>query len=80
MTSATPSTAHRHPLKAHARHTLPWLATAVAALAVILMSLPDGVAEPLQTVLSWTAVAAVAVLAVMAIAKGLDRLIDCESP
>jgi cell division protein FtsW (lipid II flippase) len=80
MTSASSTTAHRHPPKAYARRTLLWLAAGVAALVMILIGLPDGVAEPLQAVLAWTVVAAVAVLAVMAIAKGLYRLLDCESP
>jgi peptidoglycan/LPS O-acetylase OafA/YrhL len=80
MTFATSSTAYRNPLKAHARRAWPWLAVAVGAFMAILIGLPDGVAEPLQAVLAWTVVAAVAVLAVVAIAKGLDRLLDCESP
>ena len=80
MISATSSTAHRHPPKAYARRTSLWLAAGVAALVMILIGLPDGVAEPLQALLAWSTVAAVAVLAVIAIAKGLDRLLDCESP
>ena len=80
MTSATTSTAHRHPLKAHVWRTTFWLAAVASASVIILIGLPDGVAEPLQAMLAWTVVAAVAVMAVMAIAKGLDRLLDCESP
>ena len=80
MTSATSSTAYRHPLKAYTRRMSLRLAAGVATFMVILVGLPDGVAEPLQAMLAWTVVAAVAVLAVMAIAKGLDRLLDCESP
>ena len=80
MTSSTTSTAHRHPLKAHVWHTTLWLTAVALASVIILIGLPDGVAEPLQTMLAWTVVAAVAVMAVMAIAKGLDRLLDCESP
>ena len=79
MISATPSTAHRRPLK-DVRGTLAWLAAAVAAFAVISIGLSDGVAEPPKAEVSWTVVAAVTVLAVMVIAKGLDRLLDCESP
>ena len=79
MTSATSSTAYCHPLKAPARRVSLWLAVAVAAFVTILIGLPDGVAAPLQAVLAWSVVAAVAVLAVMAIAKGLDRLLDCEN-
>ena len=80
MTSATTSTAHRHPLKANVWRTTFWLAAVASASVIILIGLPDGVAESLQTMLAWTVVAAVAVMAVMAIAKGLDRLLDCESP
>ena len=81
MTSATSSTASYHPLKANARWALPLplLPAGVAALVIILIGLPDGVTEPLQAAMAWIAVAAVAVLAVMAIAKGLDSLLDCES-
>jgi hypothetical protein len=80
MISATSSTAHRHPPKAYALSTSLWMAAGVAALVMILIGLPDGVAEPLQALLAWSTVAAVAVLALIAIAKGLDRLLDCESP
>ena len=79
MTSATSSTASYHPLKANARRALPLLPAGVAALVIILIGLPDSVTEPLQAALAWIAVAAVAVLVVMAIAKGLDSLLDCES-
>ena len=79
MTSATSSTAPGHPPTAPARRALLWLAVAVASLMAVLIGLPDGVAEPLQAVLAWTVVAALAVLAVIAMAKGLDRLLDCES-
>ena len=79
MTSATSSTAGCHPLKASARRALPLLPAGVAALVIILIGLPDGVTETLQAALVWTVVAAVALLAVMAIAKGLDSLLDCES-
>ena len=80
MISATSSTAHRHPPKAYALRTSLRLAAGAAALVMILIGLPDGVAEPLQALLAWSTVAAVAMLAVTAIAKGLDRLLDCESP
>ena len=80
MTIATSSTARYHPLKAYARRALPWLAASVAALMSIVVGLPDGVIETLQAALAWTVVAAVALLVVMAITKGLDRLLDCERP
>ncbi|MBC7597658.1 MAG: hypothetical protein H7238_01405 [Polaromonas sp.] len=77
MTSSTSSTAHCHPLKAYARRGWP---AGLAALVIIVIGLPDGVTEPLQAALAWTVVAAVAAVAAMAIAKGLNRLLDCESP
>ena len=79
MTSATLRNASCHPLKASARRDLPLLPAGVAALVIILIGLPDSVTEPLQAALAWIAVAAVAVPVVMAIAKGLDSLLDCES-
>lgn len=56
-----------------------WLAVVAAALVAVLIGLPEGVAEPLQALLAWAVVATVAVLAVVAIATGLDRLLDCET-
>lgn len=79
MTSATSSSAYTPPPTTAGRRASLWLAVAAAALMAVLIGLPDGVAEPLQAVLAWTVVAMVAVLAVMVIAKGLDRLLDCET-
>ena len=39
----------------------------------------EGAAEPLQTLIAWLMVAMVATLAVILVAKGLERLLDCES-
>lgn len=50
-----------------------------AVLTVVLLWLPEGVAEPLKTVLAWAVIASVAVIALLAVAKGLDQLLDCES-
>ena len=79
MTSATSSSASTPPPTTAGQRASLWLAVAAIALMAVLIGLPDGVAEPLQAVLAWTVVAAVAVLAVVAIAKGLDRLLDCEA-
>ena len=56
-----------------------WLPCIAAGLTMLLLWLPEGVAEPLQTVLAWTVIGSVAVIALMAIAKGLDLLLDCET-
>lgn len=56
-----------------------WLVTAFAGLGALLAILPEGTAEPLQTVIAWLMVAMVATLAVILVAKGLERLLDCES-
>lgn len=68
---------------ARQRHSLfgpaAWLVAAFAGLGALLASLPEGAAEPLQTVIAWLMVAMVATLAVILVAKGLERLLDCES-
>lgn len=56
-----------------------WLVVALVGLGALLAMLPDGTAEPLQTVIAWLMVAVVAILAAMLVAKGLERLLDCES-
>lgn len=56
-----------------------WLVTALAGLGALLALLPEGMAEPVQTLVAWLMVGMVATLAVMLVAKGLERLLDCES-
>ncbi len=56
-----------------------WLVAALVCLGALLAILPEGMAEPLQTVIAWLMVAMVAILAVILVAKGLERLLDCES-
>lgn len=56
-----------------------WLVAALVGLGALLAILPEGTAEPLQTVMAWLMVAMVAILAAMLVAKGLERLLDCES-
>lgn len=56
-----------------------WLVAALVCLGALLAMLPEGTAEPLQTVIAWLMVAMVATLAVILVARGLDRLLDCES-
>lgn len=79
MTSATPDSAYAHAPTIVTSRIRVWLAGLATASIAALVGLPDGVAEPLQAVLAWSVVAAVAVLGVMAIAKGLERLLDCET-
>ena len=79
MTSATASSAYAHAPTTVTRRIRLWLAGVATTFIAVLVGLPDGVAEPLQAVLAWSVVAAVAILAVMAIAKGLERLLDCEN-
>lgn len=50
-----------------------------AVLVLFLAFTPDGVAEPLQALASWLLIAGVAALAVAAVVKGLERLLDCEA-
>lgn len=56
-----------------------WLVAALVGLGAVLAMLPDGTAEPLQTVIAWLMVAMVAALAVMLVAKWMERLLDSES-
>lgn len=50
-----------------------------AGLTAVLVLLPDGFAEPVQAAIGWLLVGGVAVMAVMAVAKGLERLLDCDA-
>lgn len=79
MTFATTPSAQAQAPATLVRRACLWLAGTMAALLVLLIGLPDGVAEPLQTVLGWAIVAMVGALAVLAVAKGLDLLLDCET-
>lgn len=56
-----------------------WLLAALAALITVLAVLPDGSVEAVQTVIGWLIIGLVAALGVMAIVKGLERLLDCET-
>lgn len=56
-----------------------WLLTALVGLTSLLVLVPDGVGEPLQTVIGWLIIGIVAAFCVMAIVRGLERLLDCES-
>ncbi|MEO8023278.1 hypothetical protein [Polaromonas sp.] len=55
-----------------------WLLAAVVGLTGLLALVPDGMAEALQTVIGWLIIGIVAALGVMAIVRGLERLLDCE--
>lgn len=54
------------------------LPVALVALIAFLTLTPEGVAEPMQDVACWLLVGSVATFAVLAIVKGLDRLLDCD--
>lgn len=56
-----------------------WLLIALVGLTGLLALVPDGIAEPLQTVIGWLITGIVAAFGVMAIVRGLERLLDCES-
>jgi len=56
-----------------------WLLAILAGLTSLLALVPEGIAEPLQTVIGWLIIGIVAALGVMAIVRGLERLLDCES-
>jgi hypothetical protein len=56
-----------------------WLLVILAGLTGLLVLVPEGIAEPLQTVIGWLIIGIVAALGVMAIVRGLERLLDCES-
>lgn len=56
-----------------------WMVAALIGLGALLAILPEGAAEPLQTLIAWLMVAMVATLGVILVAKGLERLLDCES-
>jgi len=63
------------------RLAAPWLfvAAAFALLVAVLTLTPDGVAEPVQAFAGWLIGGGVAALAVTAVVKGLERLLDCEA-
>ncbi|OOG39839.1 hypothetical protein [Polaromonas sp. A23] len=56
-----------------------WLLAALAGLITVLAVMPDGSAEALQTAIGWLIIGLVAALGVMAIVKGVERLLDCET-
>lgn len=62
------------------RPAAPWLSVAAgfAVLIAFLALTPDGVAEPMQTVAGWLLGGGVAALAVGAVVKGLNLLLDCD--
>lgn len=55
-----------------------WLLAAFIALASLLAAVPDGMAAPLQAVIGWLLVGIAAAAAVIAIAEGLERLLDWD--
>lgn len=76
--ATTPSAQTPSPIRLARRAGL-WLAVTMTALTALLIGLPDGVAEPLQSALGWSIVAMVAALAVLTVARVLDLLLDCET-
>jgi uncharacterized membrane protein YadS len=81
MTPAA-STHTRTSMNAKSRHGLSaWhvLPVVYALLLAFLVFTPEGVAEPLQSLASWLVIAGVAALAVAAVVKGLERVLDCEA-
>lgn len=54
------------------------VAATFAVLIAFLTLTPDGVAEPVQNLAGWLLGGGVAALAVIAVVKGLERLLDCE--
>jgi len=56
-----------------------WFLTTLGLLTGLLLALPDGLAEPLQTLIGWAIGGVAAAGAVLAIVKGLERLLDCET-
>ncbi len=49
------------------------------ALTALLVLLPDGVADPVQVLIGWLVVGIAAVISIITIVKGLERLLDCEA-
>jgi len=90
MTSASPSL-NDHTLDSAAavaggkhrvsRAFAPWqiVSAAVVSLVAFVASTPDGMAQPLQDFAGWLLVGGVATFALLVIAKGLERLLDCEA-
>ena len=79
--AASPSRVHESVTTQPRHFFAAWqiLPAAFALLVMFLAFTPDGVAEPLQALAGWLVVGAVAALAVTAIVKGLERLLDCET-
>lgn len=57
----------------------PRLLAAFIGLTVLLALLPDGVADSAQALLGWLVMGMVAVITVIAIVQGLERLLDCDT-
>lgn len=55
-----------------------WLLAAFIVLAGLLAAVPDGMAEPMQAVIGWLMVGIAAAAAVIAVARGLERLQDWD--
>ncbi len=49
------------------------------SLTVLLIVLPDGVADAVQVLIGWLVVGLAAVISVVAIVQGLERLLDCDA-
>ena len=60
--------------------SVPLVLTALlAALVAFMVLIPEGVAESAQALAGWGVVGLIAAFAVMAIAQGLERLLECEA-
>lgn len=57
----------------------PRLLVALTCLTVLLLLLPDGVADAAQALIGWLVVGLLAVIAVITIVKGFERLLDCDT-
>ncbi|MDO9359436.1 MAG: hypothetical protein Q7T70_10645 [Polaromonas sp.] len=55
------------------------LSAVLAALVAFMVLMPEGVAESAQALAAWGVIGLIAVFAVLAIAKGLERLLECEA-
>lgn len=66
------------------RFSGPWPAlfagfTVLTVLLAVLALLPDGVGGSAQTLVGWLLVGMVAAVAVTAVVRGLERLLDCDA-